>query len=99
EQGGITPDEALAVAAAALARARLVEAARTLVRFRTGVSAQLLWPAQRSLISMVGRTFGPSFMLGPNDGAGERRRVWLAAFELLIDVDLAGTLAVIEEML
>src|SRR5439155_23790555 len=76
-----------------------VEAARTLVRFRTGVSAELLRPAQRSLISMVGRTFGPSFMLGPSDGAGERRRAWLSAFELLVAVDLAETLSVIEEML
>jgi hypothetical protein len=38
-------------------------------------------------------------MLGPSDGAGDRRRDWLAAFELLIDVDLAGALAAIDAML
>jgi hypothetical protein len=99
EQGAITPDEALAVAAAALAREPLVEAARTIVRFRIGVSAELLRPAQSSLIRMVGRSFGPSFTLGPNGGAAERRREWLAAFELLIDIDLAGALAAIDAML
>jgi hypothetical protein len=99
DQDAITPDEALEVAAEALAIAPLVEAARTLVRFRTGVSADLLQPTQRRLIEMVGRTFGLSLMLGPSGDAGQRRHDWLAAFEVLIDADLAGALAAIDAML
>src|SRR5205085_510031 len=46
-----------------------------------------------------GRSFRPSCMCGPNDGDQERRRDWLAAFGLVIALDLAETLVVIEEML
>jgi hypothetical protein len=100
EQGSIEPDEALAVAAEALEKTPLVEAARTLVRFRDRVTLSLLAPpAQWSLIKMAGHLYMPSFLGRPNEGAAERRRSWIDAFELLVDVDLAGTLALIDAKL
>jgi hypothetical protein len=99
EAGQIPPEEALRVSAEALTEHPLDEAARTLLRFNPGVTAELLAPARRWLIHMAGRSFGLSFSFGRDRRAEMRREIWRDAFELLVERDLAGTLSTIEEML
>ena len=99
EAGQIPPAEALRVSVEALAESPFDEAARTLLRFESGVTAELLAPARRWLINMAGRSFGLSFSFGPDGREEMRNAMWRDAFKLLVERDLAGTLGVIEEML
>jgi hypothetical protein len=99
EASRIPPDEALRVSATALANNPRMEAARTLLRFRAGVTPALLAPAHRWLLIMVGRNFGPSFGFPDQTAVEERWAVWGGAFDLLVDIDLAGVLMTIERML
>jgi hypothetical protein len=99
EADRISRNAALDAAAAALSDDPLEEAAKILLSFRTGVTPELLVPARRWLIMMVGRNFGPIFDYGGGLAAERRRALWHAAFNLLVEVDLAGALSTIEQML